>query len=78
MTPRKSRNPNRKGLPVPPLAEPCDCAVPVRYFTDDNGHVLQTCLRCGESNAVERRAGVPTVSKERVAELTMFGPGERS
>ena len=75
MTPKKSRNPNRKGLTVPPLPEPCDCAVPVRCFTDGEGGVMQECLRYGESNIVERRPAVLTTSKERAAELKMFGPG---
>ncbi len=39
---------------------------------------MQECLRCGESNTVERRLGVPTVSKKRAAELRMFGPIEAS
>lgn len=34
----------------------------------------QECIRCGESNIVERQSGLPTVSKERVAELKMFVP----
>ncbi len=53
---------------------PCTCAVPVRCFTDGKGGVIQECLRCGESNVVERQPGIPTVNKERAAELKMFGP----
>ena len=34
----------------------------------------QECLRCGAANIVERRPGMPTVSKERVSELKMFVP----
>ena len=61
---------------MPPLPEPCDCAVPVRCFTDGDGGVLQECLRCGESNVVERRPGIQTISKARAAELKMFGTVE--
>ena len=63
---------------MPALPDPCGCAVPVRCFTDGNGYVEQTCLRCGETNTVARRPGIPTISKARAAELKMFGPGERS
>ena len=68
----------RQALPVPPLTAPCDCPVPVRCATNGNGYVEQVCLRCGETNIVGRRAGIPTISKARAAELKMFGPGERS
>ena len=57
-----------------PQPKNCDCAVPVRCFTDVDGGVLQRCLRCGESNVVERRPGMLTTSKARAAELTLFGP----
>ena len=67
-----------EGLTVPPLRELCACAVPVRCFTDGEGRVMQECLRCGESNIVERRAGIPTVTKKRAVEFKMFGPVERS
>ena len=76
MTPKKSRNPNRKGLPVPLLSKLCSCAVPVRCVTDGEGGLLQQCLRCGATNVVERRPGIPTISKARAAELKMFGPGD--
>ncbi len=62
---------------VSPLPEPCACAVPVRCFTNGEGGVIQTCLRCGAANIVERRSGIPTVSKARAAELKIFSPGER-
>ena len=64
----------RQALPVPPLTPPCDCPVPLTFCTDGEGEVLQTCLRCGRSNVVARRPGLATVSKQRAAELTMFGP----
>lgn len=57
-----------------PMPDLCDCAVPVRCFTDDNDHVLQTCLHCGESNVVERRPGMLTSNKARAAEITLFRP----
>ena len=62
---------------MPALLEPCECAVPVRCFTDGEGGVVQECLRCGETNIVERRAGIPTTSRERAAQLKMFGPVEQ-
>ena len=65
---------NRKSPPLPPLTGPCTCSVPVRCYTNRDGGLLQQCLRCGAVSVVERRAGLPTVSKRRAAELTMFGP----
>lgn len=63
---------------MPRLPEPCSCAVPVRCVTDGEGGIMQQCLRCGATNIVERRPGIPTISKAQAAELKMFGPGERS
>ena len=63
---------------MPALPDPCGCAVPVRCFTNGEGGIVQECLRCGETNTVARRPGIPTISKARAAELKMFGPGERS
>lgn len=68
----------RVALPVPPLTAPCDCPVPVRCNTDGDGWVIQTCLRCGAANLMERRPGIATVSKARAAELMMFGPLQAS
>ncbi len=65
-------------LPIPSMAQPCECPMPIRCDTDGDGWVIQTCLRCGAANIVERRPGIPTVSKARAAELRMFGPIEAS
>ena len=68
----------RVALPVPSLTPPCTCPVPVYCYTDGEGGLSQRCLRCGATNAVERRPGIATISKARAAELTMFGrQGER-
>ena len=64
----------RVALPVPSLTPPCACPVPVYCYTDGEGGLSQRCLRCGATNAVERRPGIATISKARAAELTMFGP----
>ena len=61
---------------MPPLPEPCSFAVPVRCFTNGKGGIVQQCLRCGTTNIVERRLGIPTISKKRAAELKLFGPGD--
>ena len=76
MTPRTSRQfSNRKGPPVPALAEPCGCAVPrIMCETTGRGQVRQLCLKCGGANIVERR--FPTVTKARAAEK-MFPPDGR-
>lgn len=68
----------RVAFPVPSLTPPCACPVPVYCYTDGEGGLSQRCLRCGATNAVERRPGIATISKARVAELTMFGPVEQS
>ena len=62
---------------MPALPEACGCAVPVRCFTNGEGGIVQECLRCGESNTVARRAGIPTVSKAQASELKMFGQVEQ-
>ena len=58
---------------VPVTDTGCDCEAPrIVCATDGTGAVLQRCLRCGESNTVERRPGTAVANKRRVAELFLF------
>ena len=73
VTGRDRRGHRMPRVPVTDMG--CACEAPrIMCETNGVGQLVQKCLRCGQSNSVERRSGTPATRKRRAMEIFFFAP----